>query len=256
MKSCLYEGRVRHRRFSPKNHSFNYRLFFVYLDLDEIDSVFTKRWFWSSTKMAIAQLKRTDYIGNENISIKQAVINKVYKETGIRHTGPVKMLTHLRYFGFVFNPVTFYYCYDKTESVVEFIVAEITNTPWGERHSYVLNNKDKSNKMRFSFKKDFHVSPFLPMEMDYDWRFTTPVDSLNIHMVNNEDNGKVFDATLQLNKKPLSSFNCARAITFFPFLTLKVISGIYWQALRLYIKRIPIFTHPKIIEHQTDGGVK
>jgi len=258
MNSCLYEGQVRHRRFSPKPHTFKYKLFFVYLDLDELESVFNKRWFWSTKKRAIAQLKRTDYIGDRNISIKQAVINRVKEETGLTHTGSVKVLTHLRYFGHNFNPVTFYYCFNDSGNKIDFIVAEITNTPWGERHSYVLNNDAQNDKMNFKFTKDFHISPFMPMQLNYDWRFSTPDNSLNIHMINNENDEKekVFDATLKLKRKPISSYNCARAITLFPFMTLKVVAAIYWQAFRLYIKGIPIFTHPEKSTEDINGGVK
>ena len=258
MNSCLYEGQVRHRRHSPKKHIFNYKLFFVYLDLDELESVFDRRWFWSTKRRAIAQLKRSDYIGNNNVSIKNAVIQRIKEETGVTHTGNIKVLTHLRYFGYNFNPVTFYYCYSETGEAIDFIVAEITNTPWGERHSYVLNNKEKRNKMRFSLAKDFHVSPFMPMQLDYDWRFSTPNDALNVHMINTTTDGneQIFDATLKLKKRPISFFNCARAITLFPFVTVKVIVGIYWQALRLYIKKTPLFTHPDKISNDINGGVK
>ena len=227
----------------------------VYIDLDELDGVFDKRWFWSSKRTAIARLKREDYIGDSSVSIKHAVNKRVLEETGDEIEGPVRMLTHLRYFGYVFNPVTFYYCFDKTDTYVKTIVAEITNTPWKERHSYVLNVKDMDEKLQFDFSKEFHVSPFMQMEMQYDWRFTQPGEKLNVHMINMDKDKKMFDATLQLNRKEISSFQCARVLMLFPLMTLKVITGIYWQALKLFLKKVPVYDHVKIIKNKTEGGV-
>ncbi len=257
MHSCIYEGQVRHRRYTPKTHKFKYKLFYVYLDLDELDSVFEKRWFWSIKKPAIARFKRGDYLGDKNIPLKQAVLDRVEQETGKRPEGPVRLLTHLRYFGYVFNPVSFYYCYDKSDNKIETIVAEITNTPWGERHSYVLSLTDdmqKNTHMKFDIKKEFHISPFMQMDMLYDWRFTSPTELLTVHMNNYSDNKKVFDATLSLEKKPMTARNCSRVLTLFPFMTLKVISGIYWEALRLFIKRTPFHAHPEKDINPVHGG--
>lgn len=253
MKSCIYEGQVRHRRFSPSKHEFNYNLFMAYLDLDELDTVFEKRWFWSTRSSALACFKRKDYIGDQSVSIKDAVNEIVKEETGSNINGPVRVLTHLRYFGYVFNPVTFYYCFDEAGKKVETIVAEITNTPWKERHSYVLRNDVDIEKLNFKFGKIFHVSPFMQMNMQYDWRFTRPDDFLNVHMINNDHDKKVFDATLRLERKEISFATCARALTMFPLMTIKVVAGIYWQALRLYLKRIPFYTHPDKIEHNKGG---
>lgn len=250
MHSCIYEGQVRHRRYSPKQHKFSYRLFYVYLDLDELEHVFQKRWLWSANKPSVAWLKRSDYLGDQDIPLKQAVLDKVEHEKGVRPAGPVRLLTHLRYFGYVFNPVSFYYCFDKNDNHVETIVAEITNTPWGERHSYVLSlNKEmyKRTHMKFELDKEFHISPFMPMEMQYDWRFTQPLDLLAVHMNNFKGKEKVFDATLSLNKKPMNAMTCAKALIIFPLMTAKVIAGIYWQALRLFIKQVPFHSHPEDI---------
>lgn len=227
----------------------------VYLDLDELDSVFDKHWFWSSKRTAIARLKREDYIGDAAVSIKHAVNKRVLEETGNEIEGRVRMLTHLRYFGYVFNPVTFYYCFDKTDTYVKTIIAEITNTPWKERHSYVLNVKDINDKLQFDFSKEFHVSPFMQMELEYDWRFTKPREKLTVHMTNIDQEEKIFDATLQLNKKELSSYQCARVLILFPLMTVKVIVGIYWQALKLFLKKVPVNDHVKNVENKTERGV-
>ncbi|MCW8986190.1 MAG: DUF1365 domain-containing protein [Gammaproteobacteria bacterium] len=254
MKSCIYEGQVRHRRFSPSAHEFNYNLFLLYLDLDELDVVFNKRWLWSTKSPALARFKREDYIGDPSVSIKEAVNCIVKKETGEIIKGPVRVLTHLRYFGHIFNPVTFYYCFDKAGENVETIVAEITNTPWKERHSYVLNSNSSDKKLHFQFNKIFHVSPFMHMNMSYDWRFTKPEDLLNVHMINTEKSEKIFDATLRLQRKEISFSTCARALIMFPLITIKVVTGIYWQAFRLYLKRTPFYTHPEKAENNEGGA--
>jgi DUF1365 family protein len=231
----------------------------MFLDLDELERVFKKRWFWSAKKPAVARFKRSDYLGDPAIPLKQAVLDHVEQKTGERPAGPVRLLTHLRYFGYVFNPVSFYYCYDQTDSFIEVIVAEITNTPWGERHTYILPVKedrpDKSH-IKFEIEKDFHISPFMPMELHYDWRFTTPTNLLTVHMNNFDGSDKIFDATLSLKKKPLNAVNCARALTLFPFMTMKVITGIYWQALRIFLKRIPFYSHPDTTLDSSQGGAK
>lgn len=158
MHSCLYDGWVRHRRFAPRAHAFRYRLFMAYLDLTELDRVFRGRWFWSTRRPALAWFRRADYLGDPSVPLDQAVRDCVERNTGVRPRGPIRLLTHLRYFGYVFNPVSFYYCFDTADTRVETIVAEITNTPWGERHAYVLSARGEQ-PLRFRFGKAFHVSP-------------------------------------------------------------------------------------------------
>src|SRR5205085_11847647 len=162
---------------------FSYRLCMVYVDLAELDEIFRRRWLWSVRRPALAWLRRADFIGDATQSIDSAVRERVAEQTGVRPAGPIRMLAHLRYFGVGFNPVTFYYCFDADDTHVESIVAEITNTPWNERHAYVLANAEQeggARTLRYRFSKSFHVSPFMPMEMDYDWRFGAPGKSLAV----------------------------------------------------------------------------
>lgn len=248
MNSCIYEGTVRHRRFSPKEHFFSYKLFMLYIDLSEIDSIFQGRLLWSAKRPAVARFVRSDYFGDPSESLDQAIRREVVKSAGVRVDGPIRMLTHIRYFGYCFNPVTFYYCFDPDSSRIEAIVAEITNTPWNERHAYVLVEDMKlgdSKKRRFTFEKTFHVSPFIDMNQEYRWFFNQPGKSLTVHMDNMTDRGKLFDATLTMAHRPLSSRNLNVQLLRFPFMTGQVLAGIYWNALRLWIKGTPFYAHPK-----------
>jgi DUF1365 family protein len=255
MHSALYTGRLRHRRFAPRPHAFEYRLFMVWLDLAELDQVFRGRWFWSTRRPALAWLRRADYLGDARLPLDQAVRDLVERESGTRPSGPIRLLTHLRYFGHCFNPVSFYYCYDATGRNVETIVAEITNTPWKERHAYVLparSSPEQGARLRFRFGKRFHVSPFMPMDIDYDWRFTSPAERLAVHMTNHRGGELVFDATLMLERRNISGASLAGALARFPFVTLRILGAIYWQALRLWAKRVSFHAHPsKRVEEQT-----
>jgi len=286
MKSCLYTGWVRHRRFVPVDHHFRYPIFMFYLDLDELDQVFKKKWYASLERFNAVSFRRKDYFNPKEKDLKTAVINKVNSELaeqGVEHKSivSVRMLTHLRLFNFTFNPVTFYYCFDEQDNLV-FILSEITNTPWDERHAYVLpigQGKQHSdyayqtkgnNKHAFQFEKAFHVSPFNPMNMQYDWVFSEPTEKLHVHMDNTlvdpsamsslcmssggvpksncatPFDGKVekhFDATLTMEKRELSS-DLGKTLIQQPLMTVKVVMGIYWQAFKLWVKKAPFYDHP------------
>ena len=224
----------------------------MYLDLDELPRLFDRFWFWSSRRFNLAWFKRSDHFGDAEQPLIESVREKLYQHTGIRTQGPIRLLTHCRYFGFGFNPVSFYYCYDKDDTHVENIIAEVNNTPWGEQYCYVLTEADNVSKQTGAGKhkqykplKDFHVSPFMPMEIRYDWRFNQPDQRLTVHMQNYNDFIKLFDATLDLEYRPITSMNMARVLVQYPMVTMKVVIGIYYQALCLLLKRIPFYDHPE-----------
>jgi len=255
MHSAIYEGVVRHRRFSPKPHALSYRLFMLALDLDELDTVFqgAGKLLWSVGRWNVACLLRKDHFGDPSKPIKECVLDEVETVCGDRPAGRVVMLAHLRTFGYVMNPATFFYCYDASGQRLAAVVVEIHNTPWGERHVYALpaerSESHTDRALRFRFKKAFHVSPFMPMDHDYDWRFNTPGgaagDPLVITMRNLDHGERVFDASLSLTRKPLTARRLNRMLVKHPLITVKVVAAIYFNALRLYLKRVPFVPHPK-----------
>ena len=247
MKSAIYSGQVRHRRTAPVVHEFTYRLFMMYLDLSELPVVFRRRWFWSARKPALARFRREDHLGDPAVPLDEAVRGLVYEETGIKPSGPIRLLTQLSYFGYVFNPVSFYYCFNADDTELETIVAEVNNTPWGERHCYVLPqsmNHGSAAHKRYFPRKAMHVSPFMQMDVNYDWRFNTPAEALTVHMENAREGQKIFDATLTFKRRPISARSLASVLVNFPFMTLKIITTIHWQAFRLWLKGAPVHDHP------------
>mgnify|MGYP002661817036 CR=1 FL=1 len=187
--------------------------------------------------------------GYSTLWLADAVRDRVARETGERPAGPIRLLAHPRYFGHVFNPVAFYYGYAADGTTLHTIVAEITNTPWRERHSYVLPVRDGvpyGDGWEWGFDKAFHVSPFLPMDCAYRWRFTVPDEALRVHMQVDREGRRAFDATLTLLRQPLDGRSLARVLWRHPLMTAQVMTGIHWPALRLWLKRTPVHDHPSL----------
>jgi uncharacterized protein len=253
MKSAIYTGRIRHRRFTPKTRVFNHRVTYFYIDLEEVPALFNRRFFFSSKSPSLFGFRRSAYLGPVELSLDEAVRRRVEKETGRRPSGPIRLLTQITYFGLSFNPVSFYYCFEKDGKTISHILAEITNTPWGERHTYVLTAQKSRT---YEFEKVFHVSPFLGMDFRYRWKFSTPSEKVGVHMENRPNaalESVTFDATLGLDRRPLTARNLVFTLARQPFMTFTTLVLIYLHAAVIWMRRIPFVPHPKTLNPTLEG---
>lgn len=267
MHSCLYTGFVRHRRIIPAKNEFRYSLFQLYLDLSELPAVFDPFPLWSARRPALAWFRREDHLGDPAKPLDECVRDEIQSQTGDRPQGPIRLLTNLRYFGYVINPVSYYYCFDPSSGRLRTVLAEVHNTPWGERHCYVLRSPvspENGAAQTLWNDKEFHVSPFMAMNMRYRWLMTEPGERLAVHIENHviaasnsdsattqEDNSfamdkdrRPFDVTLSMTRTELSGSALRRALLRHPCMTASVTAAIYWQAAKLWWKGVAYVPHP------------
>ncbi|MDQ3572608.1 MAG: DUF1365 domain-containing protein [Actinomycetota bacterium] len=245
-ESALYEGWVRHRRLDPVEHEFRYPMFMTYLDLAELPWVLDGLAGWSARRPALARFRRQDFLGDVDRPLDDCVREAVEERSGARPSGPIRLLTNLRHFGHSFNPVSFYYCFDESREQVESVLAEVTNTPWGERHAYVLGRGDGAERViRGQISKAFHVSPLQGMDQTYDWRTTEPGENVLVHIDSQRDGRTSFDATLSLKRVELTTQSARRIHWRYPAISAQVVAKIYWQAARLKLKGVPYHRHPE-----------
>jgi DUF1365 family protein len=244
--SAVYEGWIRHRRFSPVEHEFRYRLFLMYLDLDELPSVLDRYPLWSARRPSPARFRRADFMGDPERPLAECARDAVEEQTGARPAGPVRMLANLRTLGHVFNPVCFYYCFDVAGERVEAVIADVNNIPWGERHPYVLARGERQGTvLADELDKVLHVSPLMGMDQTYAFRATEPGERLSVQIESRPAGGsKAFDATLSLRRRELSGPLLTRMLVRYPAMSLQVVAKIYAQALRLKLKGARYFPHP------------
>ena len=244
MNSALYCGWVQHRRFAPKVHSFRYRMGLLYLDLAEQEQVLGLSRLAGRSRWAPFAFRETDYLREftgRGLALSEAVRQRVGEALGRTPQGAICLLTQPRSWGLAFNPASFFYCHDA-DGRLAAILCEVSNTPWRERYHYVLPAEGDGDQ-HFAVAKAFHVSPFLPHDLEYRMRFGPVGQRLGVHMADWQGAEKLFDASLSLERQTLDRANLRRYLLAFPWMTGKTLAAIYWQALRLLLKRIPLFTH-------------
>ncbi len=267
MKEChayFYFGQVLHRRFLPIKHQFRYRVAQIYINVEKTKEVFKYPGIFSLESFGIFSFYRKNYLGSPKTSIKSSVLKLIENHfkndfhPALEVDVDVYLLTNLSVFGFCFNPVSFYYVIEKETKTLRYVVSEITNTPWGEKKQNVFripeevedHTRASNRKFKFHFPKDFHVSPFIPMNIDYEWLFSVPEGRIFIHMKNRFKNEiqVMFDAILNLKRKEINGINGIYFFLYSPFVTLKTMVAIYFQAARLYFKGATFYTHPKKVD--------
>lgn len=248
MHSCLYQGVVTHHRRDPVDHRFRYGLVMAYLDLAETPRLVGRDGVLSDRRWAVGSFLREDRLFRSAIPLDEEVRGLIADATGEAPAGPIRLLTQLRWFGYYFSPLNLYYVFDKGGDRVEHVVAEVNNTPWGERHVYLLTESNSERRrgedLRFRHAKEFHVSPFMDMDADYRWRLGVPAERLNVSLAREAPGERSFNANLTLRRQPLTRASVRRAALRYPFMTAQVSAAIYFEALRLWWKRCPYYPHP------------
>lgn len=244
MRSGLYVGKLRHRRFSPKPHAFAYPVFMAFLDIDRLPELMRVSPLSGYNRWNVTSYCERDHFGDPEKALRERLRTDAEQNGVELPDGPVFLLTHLRYLGYVFNPVSFYYCYDHAGNL-RTMLAEVNNT-FGETHNYWLDaskRRESTAAQRYTTPKRMHVSPFMGMRMEYDWIFTAPGERLVAHMNTVGDGKAFFDATLRLERREWSKCELHRTLAAYPLMTMRVIGGIHWEALKLWAKGVPVFSH-------------
>jgi len=246
MESAFYFGTVRHRRFAPAHHEFAYSVFMAFVDIDRIRELTKISTLLSYNRFNWASYNERDHFGDPAVSLRERLRKGAEANGLVLPEGPIFLLTHLRYFGYNFNPVSFFYCYDADEHL-QLILAEVNST-FGESHNYWLSARNQlasENSLRYRQSKALHVSPFMGMQLDYTFTFTQPQQKLVVHMDTTEETKPFFDATMTLDRWPWTARSLHHALIAHPWMTAKVICAIHWQALRLFLKKVPVYPRPR-----------
>ncbi len=245
----ICKGWVNHQRLSPKKHEFTYPVFMFYLNIDEISNssdtnvsnqrwrIF-KSWVW----------KRSDYFDGADIPLRESINHWLNGQGYPTSFGPMTMLTNVRCFGYIINPISVYFLFDASGENIEYMIAEVTNTPWRERKKYLIPCRNSEQVKKYTFDKEMHVSPFHDMNIKYNWRSHLTDQQIVISIDCSKLGTTLFSATLSLNREGMSVVGLKKTLIQYPFMTARVAWGIYWQAIKLFIKRIPIFPHPKSVK--------
>lgn len=243
--SAIYQGRVRHRRFAPKAHAFYYSLYMLSLDLDDVANGTVFNFLLGTHWYNPIRFVAKDYVKGEPIDLSVRIKNKVHELGGSFNEGRISILVQARCLGVYFSPANFYFCYEMQAGVevCRYMLAEVSNTPWNQKHYYLVDLAIQAPS-----EKVFHVSPFMDLNMKYKWKINPPSQrskGMLIHIENEKSENKaiIFDATLALKKSDFSDKALFKVWCGLPVMTWNIMAGIYSQALALFLKRIPFISY-------------
>lgn len=251
ISSLIYTGKVKHHRLTPKPHTFSYPLFMFCFDINAIESTFQNIAHISIEKFNLFSFRRKNYFTHSTTPLDQAVRLYIEEKKNIYPTGKIYLLTHLSCMGYCVNPISLYFIFKPNSEELDFLIVEVTNTPWHERRSYILSDptQQRGHTYRYHFKKEMHVSPFLVMDYEYQLNLKLNNNKIIVHIENHQQGQLHFGATLSLSSRPLNNLSAADIFLRFPFMTHKVTVAIYWQAFKLWLKGVPFQSHPKTKDH-------
>ena len=248
--AAIYDGTVRHRRRVETDREFTPKLFLAYLDVDALPGLLDRVPLWSARQLAPIRFRRRDFFDGGTEPLGDAVRDLVEARLGRRPPGSIFLLAHLRTFGWLFNPLAVYYCWSERGDELDAVVLEVSNTPWGERCWYVFDARE--NVTSACTAKAMHVSPFLPMDVSYRVTWTVPGAALSLRIEVERGGNRIFDAHLALRRAPLDRRNAIGFPARHPVAPLRGSIAIYREAIRLFVKRLPLYRHPR----QTQGGTR
>lgn len=246
-ENLIFTGIVRHRRFTPKKHQFSYNLFMFCFDTGDPSNSFKDIKEVSIEQFNWFSFRRKNYLSHPEIPLDEYAKQLVVAKFNTYPKGKVYLLTQLSCLGYCFNPISLYFIFDETNQQLDYLIIEVSNTPWGEKYNYVLESsgKPKNEVYYYQFQKEFHVSPFMSMNYEYQFNLKLNKQKITVHMENHIDGKKDFDATLTLKASPQRAISCTKVFRRYPLITYKVVISIYWQALKLWMKGVPFHSHPK-----------
>ena len=247
MKSCVYRGEIYHKRFTPAEHAFQYQLDYLYLDLDEIDEVFALSRFWSKERSNLVSFRRQDYLPSDRPSLRDEVLHRIETLGGQPFAGKIYLLSTLRSLGYSMNPIALYYCYEQDQ--LKYVLAEVHNTPWDERHVYLLEGPEFTEPTQ----KSFHVSPFMPMNTTYEWKISDPDEHLVVAIKVGRNSEPLFTASMTLNQLTVDQHTVTSLVWQQARQAFRTIAAIYMQAAKLWIKKVPVYRHPNKKKLQESG---
>lgn len=241
---AVYVGTVRHRRFAPVSHAFDYALFMVLLDVDRIPEAMRVSAFTSYNRWNWATFDERDHVGDPGLPLRERLHHLAVAAGERLPDGPIYLLTHLRYAGYCFNPISLYYCHDR-DRTLQLVLADVSNTYGGRRSYWLRPSERRTNRFRAVQAKTMYVSPFMPPDVEYEFILTPPGEQLVAHMhltprsCPSRHDDRLFDATLTLTRHAWTAASVRTALLRFPWMTAKVIAAIHWEALKLRHKRLP-----------------